>query len=90
MKCIDNYGDDYDWRLIDSTRETFNDGSGSKYVLPNKSDNQGDNSPIDFLSNGFKIRSSTNEVNLNAHTFVYAAWAEAPTFNLYSAQSNAR
>jgi len=90
LKCIDNYGDDYDWRLIDSTREPFNEGSGSRYVVPNKTDNQANNSPIDFLSNGFKIRSSTNEINLNAHTFVYAAWAAAPTFNIYGAQSNAR
>ena len=90
LKCIDNFGNDYDWRLIDSTRETFNDGSGSKYVVPNKTDNQADNSPIDFLSNGFKIRSSTNEVNLNAHTFIYAAWAEAPSVDLYGGGANAR
>ena len=90
LKCIDNFGNDYDWRLIDSTRETFNDGSGSKYVVPNKTDNQADNSPIDFLSNGFKIRSDTNEVNLNAHTFIYAAWAEAPSVDLYGGGANAR
>ena len=44
--------------------------------------------PIDFLSNGFKVR--TNVTNSNSNTVIYAAWAEAPTVNLYGAQSNAR
>ena len=43
-----------------------------------------------FLSNGFKIRSNTNEVNLNAHTYIYAAWAEAPSVDLYGGGANAR
>ena len=46
------------------------------------------NSRLDLLSNGFKLRQG-NGPN-NANTYIYAAWAEAPTFNLYGAQSNAR
>tara|TARA_B100002019_G_C21024334_1_gene476433 strand:+ start:27 stop:716 length:690 start_codon:yes stop_codon:yes gene_type:complete len=90
LKCVDNSGDSYDWRIIDSEREKFNDGSGSRYVIPHKEDNEADNSPIDFLSNGFKIRSSTGEVNEGSHTFVYAAWAEAPSVNLFGGGANAR
>ena len=29
-------------------------------------------------------------MNLNAHTIIYAAWAAAPSVNLYGGQSNAR
>jgi len=90
LKCVDNSGDNYDWRIIDSEREKFNDGAGSRYLIPHKLDNEADNSPIDFLSNGFKIRSSTGEVNENSHTFVYAAWAEAPSIDLYGGGANAR
>ena len=90
LKCVDNSGDNYDWRIIDSEREKFNDGSGSRYLIPHKLDNEADNSPIDFLSNGFKIRSSTGEVNENSHTFVYAAWAAAPSIDLFGGGANAR
>ena len=90
LKCVDNSGDNYDWRIIDNARELFNHGSGSRYLIPHKTDNDAQNSPIDFLSNGFKIRSSTGEVNENSHTFVYAAWAEAPSVDLYGGGANAR
>ena len=52
-----------------------------------------ENNNIDFLSNGFKIRSTTAQsepTNVNGQTYIYCAWAEAPPFNLYGGQSNAR
>jgi len=45
---------------------------------------------LDFLSNGFKLRTSDTSWNASGGTYIYAAWAEAPTFNLYGGQSNAR
>jgi hypothetical protein len=45
---------------------------------------------IDCLSNGFKIRNTGGNVNGSGNTYIYAAFAEAPTFNLYGAQANAR
>ena len=33
---------------------------------------------IDFLSNGFKMRNSSNLDNRSAETFIYMAFAEAP------------
>ena len=49
---------------------------------------------VDFLSNGFKLRvggSGALRVNgsSNSYKYVYCAWAEAPSFNLYGGQSNA-
>ena len=48
------------------------------------------NYAIDFLSNGFKIRNNSNDINVNTGEYIYAAWAESPAFNLYGGQSNAR
>ena len=45
---------------------------------------------VDFLSNGFKVRTASTSINLNAHTQIYCAWAETPTINLFGGQSNAR
>jgi hypothetical protein len=95
-KNIDNYGTNYDWCIYDNTRSTFN--PNNKFLCPNLSyqenyrgDNTADNArDVDFLSNGFKIRNNSSPMNLNAHTILYAAWAEAPTFNLFGGQSNAR
>ena len=44
LKCVDNSGDNYDWRIIDSERKKFNDGSGSRYLIPHKLDNAVDDS----------------------------------------------
>ena len=33
---------------------------------------------IDFLSNGFKLRSAANQVNGNGTNYIYAAWASHP------------
>ena len=45
---------------------------------------------LDFVSNGVKIRGSHTSFNSSGHTFIYAAWAEAPTIDLYGGGSNAR
>jgi len=84
------------WLIQDSKRNTYNQINDTLY--PNLSDpeaNSSSNFGIDFLNNGFALRTTggyaTNSNNASeGHTFIYAAWAEAPTFNLYGAQSNAR
>ena len=78
-----------DWMVWDASRVPYN---VNNITL---SPNQGaiEATPgyqVDFLSNGFKLRASTQETNNSANTYIYCAWAEAPTFNLYGAQSNAR
>jgi hypothetical protein len=45
---------------------------------------------FDFLSNGFKVRGTDGDINAASTTYIYCAWAEAPTFNLFGGQSNAR
>ncbi len=48
--------------------------------------------PIDIVSNGFVVRSTnafTNTGTPGPQQYIYCAWAEAPTFNLFGGQSNA-
>ena len=95
-KNIDNYGTNYDWCIYDNARSTSN--PNDKFLSSNldkqenvRGDGNTDNARyVDFLSNGFKIRNNSSPMNLNAHTIIYAAWAEAPISNLFGASSNAR
>ena len=78
------------WIVYDIERDVINPLDGRLYWNTSSAnvDNSGYN--IDFLSNGFKITGGNND-NYNADSdYVYAAWAEAPEFNLYGAPSNAR
>ena len=83
------------WNVQDAERSPINPSKGNFVRFDTTAaENAGSgNNNIDFLSNGFKIRSTTSQsepTNVNAQTYIYCAWAEAPTFNLYGAQSNAR
>ena len=44
---------------------------------------------IDFLSNGFKIRGTNGQIEWLI-TYIYAAWAEAPSVDLFGGGANAR
>ena len=41
-------------------------------------ENSSDAGEIDILSNGFKIRSSDNDINTTGTPYVYMCWAEFP------------
>jgi hypothetical protein len=66
--------DAYHWRILDAARATHNPATGGLY--PDTSDAEDLFDAIDFLANGFKLR-STDGVNA-AQLHVYAAFAEAP------------
>ena len=78
------------WIVYDNKRDTFNplDGRLKWNTSGANVDNSGYN--IDFLSNGFKITGGNNDNYNAASTYIYCAWAEAPSFNLFGGQSNAR
>jgi hypothetical protein len=68
-----------DWLVYDSARDDYN--AAYKYLYPNLSNAEGTNPatlPIDFLSNGFKIRASNATANASAGTYIYFAVAESP------------
>ena len=72
---------DYNWRILDTDRDTYN---GAWHMLwSNKTDyeaqNVDSNNAIDLLSNGFKIRTSSVEVNNSSGPqYIWAAFAENP------------
>ena len=65
-----------DWNIFDNKRNTHN--VVNKYLIPNSNGAEGTSTNRDFLSNGFKIRSSSSYVNLTGATFIYMAFAEQP------------
>jgi len=87
------------WVIQDSERGSYNViNSKQLYANANYAEGKrGDGSAtnpqrldIDFLSNGFKLRDIGNEINATSYSYIYAAWAEAPTVDLYGGGANAR
>jgi hypothetical protein len=80
LKCSSTGGAGYDWYIWDTSRMPYN--------LINSSDLQADQAlgegasgitvPMDIVSNGFKIRTSSAAINQSTQTFIYIAFAENP------------
>ena len=97
LKKIDNVDSNSGWHMYDNQRNTYNATNnfllaGHSYYENRAANNTADVTTytVDFLSNGFKLRHNSNNLNTSGSTYIYAAWAEAPSFNLYGGQSNAR
>ena len=78
VKSYGTGGTNYDWRIYDSQRNTYNpvdDHLEANSGLGEDGDSR--INPIDFLSNGFKVRQSYAEVG-SSTTYVFAAFAEHP------------
>ncbi len=86
--------------MFDSTRDTHNTMQNVIFAGQSQEENKRGNGgsmssvadfSLDFLSNGFALRDNgASEINLSGSTYIYAAWAEAPTVNLFGAGANAR
>ena len=66
----------YDWIILDNKRDTFNVADASLYA--NLSNAEATSNDTDFLSNGFKLKSTAAGNNGNGTTYIYMAFAEAP------------
>ena len=77
------------WYVVDTEKSPINLANDYLYLNSSNDDSGFTNGAVDILSNGFKLRASTQATN-NAATYIYAAWAESPSINLYGGQSNAR
>ena len=85
----DGTNNGYNWVVHDSERQKYN--PAGEYLLLNSNNARGTGFDVDFLSNGFKIRNSNGNMNgTSTPNYLYCAWAEAPSVNLYGGQSNAR
>ena len=64
------------WALFDSARQTYN--LNNKYLTPNGTGAETTGFGVDFLSNGFKLRTNDVETNGNGTEYFYMAFAESP------------
>ena len=96
VKNVDNPNGNSHWCVFDNLRPGYNKSPAQNRLhldenVTEDPDRVDDGQGIDILSNGFRVRSNNwYETNLSGNTYIYCAWAEAPAFNLFGAQSNAR
>jgi hypothetical protein len=64
------------WWMYDTKRSTFNPMDDR--LMTQASSAEGEEWDIDYLSNGFKVRSTDAQANGSAETYFYMAFAEAP------------
>jgi hypothetical protein len=64
------------WIIYDSSRSTFNQPAAALY--PNLTNAEDTSHPSDFLSNGFKLRSTGVDSNASGGAYIYMAFAEVP------------
>ena len=66
------------WVLHDTAREPYNLATTALYPNLSNAETTNANQAIDILSNGFKLRGTSGDVNTNGATYIYAAFAENP------------
>jgi len=71
------------WLVLDAARDTYNVTQNK--LAPNSSEAEngsgtgaGSINSLDFLSNGFKLRTNYGSSNTSGQTYIFAAFAEAP------------
>jgi len=64
------------WYLYDTKRLGYNGGNG--YLQAQDTDAESSNSVLDITSNGFKLRTTSTQMNQSGATFIYMAFAENP------------
>ena len=63
------------WEIHDTARDLHN--TSGDYLMANESGNSfGTVSEIDFLSNGFKVKTQENSTNNSSGSYIYVAFAE--------------
>ena len=76
------------WRMYDNKRSTFN--VVTKELYPNTYDAEATTDKMDFVSNGFKFRTSASNANGSGSPYIYIAFAESSFVNSNGVPCNAR
>ena len=66
------------WNMFDSARSSYNQVGALLHAESSEAERTA-NAQIDFLSNGFKMKSNSAESNASGGTYIYMAFAENPT-----------
>jgi hypothetical protein len=86
IKRFNSSGDS--WFLTDSKRDTYN--VVGKPLYPDDNWAEGSGTFLDFLSNGFKLRTTSSSWNGSGNGYIYAAFAEFPLVSSNSKSGVAR
>ena len=78
------------WLMYDNKRPGFNVTNNHMMANSTTTETASTANTMDFLSNGFKIRSTNNGLNRSSATFLYMAFAESPFVNSSGIPCNAR
>ena len=81
-----NFGNS--WRMYDNKRSTFN--VVTKELYPNTSDAEATTDKMDFVSNGFKFRTSATNANQSGSPYIYICFAENPLVTSTGVPATAR
>mgnify|MGYP003135602345 CR=1 FL=1 len=76
LKIANPSGSERDWHIYDSSRNSINPVGLN--LRPSSDSVENDESGIDFLSNGFKLRYPWIFSNKNGAEYIFAAFAESP------------
>ena len=76
------------WFMYDNKRSPFN--VRGKYLVADGTGTDSNADAYDFLSNGFKVKSTATSFNGNGSTYVYMAFAEAPLVSSNGVPATAR
>tara|TARA_R100001440_G_C2486240_1_gene114252 strand:- start:50 stop:802 length:753 start_codon:yes stop_codon:yes gene_type:complete len=76
------------WLIHDNKRLGYNPDNDEQHPDTNAADGSDDRA--DILSNGFKIRESSNLMNVSGEQVIYMAFAESPFVNSNGVPTNAR
>jgi hypothetical protein len=66
------------WFLFDSKRSTYNVVNNLLYPNASNAEYTAGSGYVDLTSNGFKIRTTSGDMNTNGSTYIYACFAENP------------
>ena len=66
------------WAIQDNKRTPFNVQQKALFANTTAAENDSADNNVDFLSNGFKLKSDTANYNTNGDLYVYMAFAENP------------
>jgi hypothetical protein len=69
------------WHIADTSRSSYNQAVETVWANESSAESTSSTQAIDILSNGFKIRNSTSEMNNSGTSMIFAAFAEHPFKN---------
>ena len=78
-----------DWVIFDNKLRPAN-GVGNGFLSPNKDDDEDSSDQFDIVSNGFKLRMTSNLANGSGDTYIYMAFAEHPFVSSEGVPTTAR